>query len=105
MGRRKTEEMDRYLLLPFWTTNRRVEARGDQHELRGELARHGHEDLEEGGQVVRVVVALRVERDVHVEAGPRAGANVVEVGLPKLGPKRSELVSAIEDVGIIFEQT
>ena len=83
-----------YLLLSLGTPNRRIEARGDEDELRRELARHGHEDLEEGGQVVRVVVALRVERDVHVEAGPRAGAHVVEVRLPQLGPKRAELVSA-----------
>lgn len=93
-GRRKTEDVDRYLLLSLGTPNRRIEARGDEDELRRELARHGHEDLEEGGQVVRVVVALRVERDVHVEAGPRAGAHVVEVRLPQLGPKRAELVSA-----------
>ena len=92
-----------YLLLSLGTPNRRIEARGDEDELRRELARHGHEDLEEGGQVVRVVVALRVERDVHVEAGPRAGAHVVEVGLPQFGPKRAKLVSAKEDIGINFE--
>ena len=94
-----------YLLLSLGTPYRRIEARGDEDELRRELARHGHEDLEEGGQVVRVVVALRVERDVHVEAGPRAGPHVVEVRLPQLGPKRPELVSANEDNGIIFEPT
>ena len=93
-GRRNTEDVDRYLLLSLGTPNRRIEARGDKDELRRELAGHGHEDLEEGGQVVRVVVALRVERDVHVEAGPRAGPHVVEVRLPQLGPKRAELVSA-----------
>ena len=98
-GRRKTEDVDRYLLLSLGTPNRRVEARGDEDELGRELARHGHEDLEEGGQVVRVVVALRVERNVHVEAGPRAGAHVVEVRLPQLGPKRPELVPANEDNG------
>ena len=94
-----------YLLLSLGTPNRRVEARGDEDELRRELAGHGHEDLEEGGQVVRVAVALRVERDVHVEAGPRAAAHVVEVRLPQLGPKRPELVPANEDNGIIFEPT
>ena len=94
-----------YLLLSLGTPNRRIEARGDEDELRRELARHGHEDLEEGGQVVRVVVALRVERDVHVEAGPRAGAHVVEVRLPQLGPKRPELVPAKKDISIISEPT
>ena len=97
--------MGRYLLLSLGTPNRRIEARGNKDELRRELARHGHEDLEEGGQVVRVVVALRVERDVHVEAGPSAGTHVVEVGLPQFGPKRSELVPAKEHIGIIFEPT
>ena len=90
-------------MLSLGTTNRRVEARGNKDELRRELAGHGHEDLEEGGQVVRVVVALSVERDVDIEASSRAGAHVVEVGLPQFGPKRAKLVSAKEDIGINFE--
>ena len=39
--------------------------------------------------------SLRVEGDVHVVPGSRAGTHVVEVGLPQLWPKRPELVTAV----------
>ena len=89
-----------YLLLSLRTSYRWVEARRNQHQLWRELVRHRHEDLEEGGHVVRVVVSLSVEGNVQVEAGSRAGTHVVEVGLAQLGPKRSELVPAIDIIAL-----
>mmetsp|Transcript_8743 Transcript_8743/g.25689 ORF Transcript_8743/g.25689 Transcript_8743/m.25689 type:complete len:327 (-) Transcript_8743:20-1000(-) len=69
---------------------RRVEAGGDEDEIRRELARHRHQQPLEGGGVLRVAVPGRAPRNVEAEApagaladGVRAaGAWVKAVSVP-----------------------